>query len=185
VQDPNHNEDVAAAVAWVVDHVAGYGGDPDRIAVLGHSAGAQIVASVATDDRYLATHGLGLDALRCAGSLDTEGYDVAAIPAARTPTYRAAFGDDPAVWSDASPLIHVAPGSGIPRFLVVERGTPRRRRSAGAFAARLRAAGVPTTVVDAGALSHAQVNSEIGRSGDAVITPPLADFLAECFAPTP
>ena len=106
-------------------------------------------------------------------------------PATGNAIYRAAFGDDPATWKDASPIEHVTADAGIPRFLVVERGTPRRRRAAEAFVARLRGAGVPVTVVDGGSLTHAEVNSAIGRSGDAVITPPLETFLAECLAPTP
>jgi hypothetical protein len=40
-------------------------------------------------------------------------------------------------------------------------------------------------VVDGGSLSHADVNSVIGRASDAVITPPLESFLAECLAPDP
>jgi acetyl esterase/lipase len=185
VRFPTHDEDVAAAVAWVHDHIADYGGDPERIALLGHSAGAQIAASVATDPTYLGAHGLGLDTLRCAGALDTEGYDVAATAAGGNAIYRAAFGDDPATWAAASPIEHVTAGSGIPRFLVVERGTPHRRRAAEAFVTRLRDAGVAVTVVDAGSLTHAEVNSAVGRSGDSVVTPPLETFLAECLAATP
>jgi acetyl esterase/lipase len=185
VRFPTHDEDVAAAVAWVHDHIADHGGDPERVALLGHSAGAQIAASVATDPTYLDAHGLGLDALRCVGVLDTEGYDVAATARTGNAIYRAAFGDDPATWAAASPIEHVIPGSGIPRFLVVERGTPRRRRAAEAFVTRLRDVGVPVTVVDAGSLTHAEVNSEVGRRGDAVVTPPVETFLAECLAATP
>lgn len=40
-QYPDHYEDVAAAIGWVHDHIADYGGDGNRIAVLGHSAGAE------------------------------------------------------------------------------------------------------------------------------------------------
>jgi len=185
VRFPTHDEDVAAAVAWVHDHIGDHGGDPARIALLGHSAGAQITASVATDPTYLGAHGLGLDALRCAGALDTEGYDVAAMAGTGNAIYRAAFGDDPATWTEASPIEHVTAGTDIPRFLVVERGTPRRRRAAEAFVARLRDAGVPVTVVDAGSLTHAEVNSAVGQIGDSVVTPPLETFLAECFAATP
>jgi len=185
VRFPTHAQDAAAAVAWVHDHIGAYGGDPERLAILGHSAGAQLAATVATDPAHLAARGLRLDALRCAGALDTEGYDVAAMAGRGNPIYRAAFGDDPATWTDASPIAHVAARTGIPRFLVVERGTPRRRRAADAFVTRLRDAGVAVSVVDAGSLTHAQVNSEIGRAGDTVVTPPLAQFLAECFGPTP
>ena len=185
VRYPMHDEDVAAAVAWVHGHIADFGGHPDRIALLGHSAGAQIVAGVGIDERFLGAHGLGLDAVRCVGALDTEGYDVTAMASTGNPVYRAAFGDDPATWVDASPIVHVEPGKDIPGFLVVERGTPRRRRAVEAFATRLRGAGVATTLMDVGSLSHAEVNAAIGRPGDAVMTPPLAAFLAECLAPTP
>ncbi len=182
---PTHNEDVAAAIAWVHDHVADYGGDPSRIAILGHSAGAQIVASIATDERYLEAHGLALSDLRCAGALDTEGFDVAsrATRGLGAGLYRAAFGNDPATWADASPLLHVASGKGIPPFLVVERGTPARRAAQQRFADALRTAGVAVTVLDAGSLTHGQVNSRIGAPGDTVMTPPLVTFLSGCFAP--
>ncbi|MCZ7529662.1 MAG: alpha/beta hydrolase [Acidimicrobiia bacterium] len=62
---PAHNEDVAQALAWLVESVDDYGGDPEKVAVLGHSAGAGIVAAIATDPRYLGAHDLGLDAIDC------------------------------------------------------------------------------------------------------------------------
>jgi acetyl esterase/lipase len=185
VRYPTHNEDVAGAIAWVHDHIGADGGDPSRIALVGHSAGAQIVASIATDERYLDAHGLALSDLRCAGALDTEGFDVAsrAEGGPGAALYRAAFGDDPAAWADASPLLHVASGKGIPSFLVVERGTPARRAAQQRFVDALDAAGVAVTVLDAGTLTHGQVNSRIGAPGDTVMTPPLVTFLSGCFAP--
>lgn len=181
VRYPAHNEDVAAALAWVHDNITRYGGDPSRVAVLGHSAGAQIVASIGTDERYLAAHDLVLSDVRCVGALDTEGFDVQRMAATGNPVYRAAFGDNPATWTDASPIRHVAAGKDIPDFLVVERGGPARRLGQDAFANALRAAGVPTTVLDAGTLTHGQVNSQIGAPGDTVMTPPLVSFLSGCF----
>ena len=122
---PTHDEDVAAAVAWVHDHIAEHGGDPDRIALLGHSAGAQIAASVATDPRYLGAHGLGLDALRCAGALDTEGYDVAAHGGHGQPDLPRRVRRRPRdLGRRVADRRTSRAGSGIPRFLVVERGTP-------------------------------------------------------------
>ena len=179
---PTHNEDVAAAVAWVHDNIARYGGDRDQIALLGHSAGAQIVASVGTDERYLGAHGLTLSNVRCVGALDTEGFDVSRAASRGLAIYRAAFGDDPATWADASPMQHIAMGKNTPAFLVVERGTPARRRVEHTFADALREAGVPVTVLDAGALTHAQVNAQIGARGDTVMTRPLTTFLTDCFA---
>ena len=53
---PEQVEDVAAALAWVYQHISGYGGDPGQLYVMGHSAGGQLAALVATDQRYLAIY---------------------------------------------------------------------------------------------------------------------------------
>jgi len=42
---PSGPQDVAAAVRWLKQNIAGYGGDPDKIVVAGSSAGAVHVAS--------------------------------------------------------------------------------------------------------------------------------------------
>ena len=42
---PAGAQDVAAAVQWVRDNIASYGGDPSRIVLAGHSAGSVHVAS--------------------------------------------------------------------------------------------------------------------------------------------
>lgn len=55
---PGFVEDGARAVAWSRAHAAAYGGDPQRLFVAGHSAGAQIAALLGTDGRYLAAHGM-------------------------------------------------------------------------------------------------------------------------------
>lgn len=51
-------EDVARAVAWVQTHAAGYGGDPEAVFLMGHSAGAQLAAYVAFDGNSAGRHGL-------------------------------------------------------------------------------------------------------------------------------
>jgi acetyl esterase/lipase len=60
---PAFVEDAAAVVAWAKANAARLGGDPNRIFVLGHSAGAHSAALLATDPRYLARHGLKPEAL--------------------------------------------------------------------------------------------------------------------------
>lgn len=57
VRFPAFVEDGASAVRWVHDHIAEYGGDPQSIFVMGHSAGAHIAAMVALDTRYLLAKG--------------------------------------------------------------------------------------------------------------------------------
>lgn len=63
VRFPLFVEDAAAAVAWVHREIAARGGDPDRIVVAGHSAGAHIAALVALDRRYLRTAGVSNGAI--------------------------------------------------------------------------------------------------------------------------
>lgn len=53
VKFPAFVEDGAAAVAWTHAHASDYGGDPDRLFVMGHSAGAHIAAMLTLDPEYL------------------------------------------------------------------------------------------------------------------------------------
>jgi acetyl esterase/lipase len=54
---PASLEDAGAAVAWTLENIAKFGGDPDRVFVAGHSAGAYLTCMVGLDDRWLAPHG--------------------------------------------------------------------------------------------------------------------------------
>jgi len=54
---PAYIEDAAAATAWVLKHIAEYGGDPGKVFISGHSAGGYLVAMVATDKEFLAKYG--------------------------------------------------------------------------------------------------------------------------------
>jgi acetyl esterase/lipase len=57
VRFPGFVEDGAAAIAWVRANISAYGGDPERIHIMGHSAGAHIASLLAVDERYLAEAG--------------------------------------------------------------------------------------------------------------------------------
>jgi acetyl esterase/lipase len=121
VVHPAHVQDVASGIAWIHGHISQYGGDPGRTYLLGHSAGAHLVALVATDPRYLDAHRLGLrQALAGVMSIDTASYDLAANngpPVGRM--IEDAFGTDPAVLRAASPLLIVQPGSrDYPPFVI-------------------------------------------------------------------
>lgn len=56
-QCPEFIEDAAAAVAWVLRHIATHGGDPSRVFVSGHSAGGYLAAMVGMDPQWLAPYG--------------------------------------------------------------------------------------------------------------------------------
>src|SRR5438876_10070238 len=49
--------DIAKSIRWVHDHIAEHGGDPNRLFIMGHSAGAQLAALSCTDDRCLKDKG--------------------------------------------------------------------------------------------------------------------------------
>jgi acetyl esterase/lipase len=61
---PGFIEDAAAAVRWTHQHAHEFGGDPGRIIIMGHSAGAHIAAMVATAPQYLQADGLSKASLR-------------------------------------------------------------------------------------------------------------------------
>ena len=71
--------DVAKSLGWVHTHIAEYGGDPKRIFVMGHSAGAQLAALISIDDRYLKSEGVPFDVLKGCVPVDGDTYDVPAI----------------------------------------------------------------------------------------------------------
>lgn len=183
IRYPVHNQDIAKSIAWVYNNIGDYGGDSSRIVLMGHSAGAHLAALTGTNESFLQAEGLGLSVIKGVASFDTECYDVY-----RTLTedpgdlYLNAFGDNPNIWKDASPVYNVGPGKNIPtRFLFTERGEAIRREILHAFADSLTGIGVQTTIIDAGTLSHNGVNEHIGMKGDEVITPVLIGFLADCF----
>jgi acetyl esterase/lipase len=180
VRYPVHNDDVAAAVAWVLDHAAELDLEPDRLTVMGHSAGAGIVAAVATDARHLERAGRSPHDLACAVMLDTEGYDVESAAGEGRRVYLEAFGDDPTVWADASPMRNLDASVGTPRSLVVTRGSPARRSTAQRFVDGLERVGVDAELLDVSPLDHAGVNRAVGAEGDDVVTPRLVAFLRGC-----
>jgi len=184
---PDHFDDVASAVAWGHDNIGAYGGDPSRIALLGHSAGADIVSNVTTNPTYLAAHGLGLDSVVCAGPLDTEGFDkvtaAASDPDSEKEQWQAALGENPNYLTETSAILLVKPGIGIPPTIGVVRGSPQRQTIETAYLATLEAAGVATVSIDARSIGHSQVNTQIGAAGDTVMTAPVVAFLTDCFNP--
>ena len=66
VRFPAFIEDGAEAVRWTRENIAQFGGDPDRIALAGHSAGAHTAVTLALDPRWLTAAGVEPDAVKAA-----------------------------------------------------------------------------------------------------------------------
>lgn len=162
--------DVAAAVAWFRRHAAQLGIDASRIILIGHSAGAHLVALVGTDPRYMATAGLALSALRGVIALDGACYDVARQLAEDKPmmrnTYAAAFGSDPARQRALSPAFQAA-SPNAPAFLLVHTDRADGTAQAEGLASALMQAGTPATVhgIDGKRMrAHREINRSLGRA---------------------
>jgi arylformamidase len=177
---PDQFEDVSAAAAWVRRHIAAWGGDGRRIALLGHSAGADIVSNVVTNPLYLRRWHLTPRAVRCDGPLDTDGFDKPAAPLSSRAQWTEALGNAPDYLTTTSATLRARRGVGTPPTITVVRGTRTRQTIEQGFANRLSALGVPVTVIDARSLTHNQVNTQIGAPADNVMTPPLVRFLMHC-----
>lgn len=179
---PDHYTDVAASLAWVRAHIARYGGDPNRIAVLGHSAGADIVSNVVDQPRYLAAAKVPRSAIRCVGPLDTEGFDKVTSVGddGEKAMWASALGNLPGYATKTSATRFIQKAPKLPPTIGVYRGTPRRQAIEKAYLAKVASTGARTTAIDARRLTHEQVNTRIGAPGDTVMTPPLVSFLRSC-----
>ena len=76
---PAFVRDGAQAVRWVHDHISGFGGDPTHVYLMGHSAGAHIVALLTLDARYLRRVGLDRDSIHATVGLSGP-YDFVPSP---------------------------------------------------------------------------------------------------------
>ncbi len=173
VKHPVHVRDVAKALSWVHDNVADHGGDPGRIFVMGHSAGAHLAALVSTDARHLKEAGKDLSILKGTVCLDTAGYDIlryfkelGILPQGRK-IYENAFGTNEEGWRDASPRHHTAPDKNIPPHLLFHtRGRLQVEQLSKEFVEALRKAGIPAKAVYAPDKDHGGINACIGQPGD-------------------
>jgi arylformamidase len=185
VPNVNVNEmtgDVAKAIRYVRDQAKEYGGDPESIFVMGHSAGAHLAALVCTDERYLKDAGLSLAAVKGCVPVDVSAYDIPARLKVTEPpapaAFKTVFGDTEETQRDYSPALHVAAGKNIPPFLILHvADRPETKVQSHAFAEKLKAAGVQARVVAAEGTNHGTINSNIGLPDDKP-TRELFEFLA-------
>ena len=161
-------------------HISDYGGDAGQLYLMGHSAGGQLAALVATDEQYLAFYKLKPGILRGVILLDAAGLDIPATMSNSLKfTYTLAFGENPKTWAAASPVNHVAANQGIPPFLVCYtfQVAPFTLTSQ-EFVSKLKAAGVPVWDYASADQTHASINDDVGKPNDAV-TEQIMAFLGE------
>jgi acetyl esterase/lipase len=155
--------DVADALAYVQAHAAGWGADPSRVVLMGHSAGAHLV-SLLSSSPFIATargarHWLGTVSLD-SGAIDVPG--IMNAPHARF--YDRVFGNDPAQWQQASPMDRLGRDA-LPILLVCSSKRPESCLHNRAYAAKAQGLGVRASVLME-PLTHAEINATLGGPGD-------------------
>ena len=155
-------DDVARALAFEQGKAAGWGADPSRFVLMGHSAGAHLVTLLSADPGIAARQGakpwLGTVAL------DSAAYDVVEIMQARHfPLYDKAFGNNRDLWRDASPTLRLK-GAPVPMLLVCSSRRADSCAQAEGFADKAKALGGRITVAPVD-MRHGEINAQLGASG--------------------
>ncbi len=160
--------DVASAIAYLRSNAAKLGFDGRRIVLMGHSAGAHLVALVGTDPQYLRAVGLDQSVLSGVLPIDGAAYNVAEQltdgPKMMQDTYQEAFGDDPARQRALSPIYHTA-SPNAPSFLIIHVQREDGIRQSQALAAALRQSGTPVQLNSfegTGLKGHMEINRKLG-----------------------
>ena len=158
---------VARAIAYVQAHAGDWGGDPARVILMGHSAGAHLVSLVNADADLRRAHGLqpvlgtiSLDA----GAIDVVRQMPKVYPFLKA-RYREAFGDSEAQWIAASPY-HRLDRSAGPWLGVCS--TTRQDDPCGqarAYAEKSNGLGIKASVLPQ-PRSHGAINKDLGLPGD-------------------
>lgn len=187
---PAQVNDVAAAVRWVHDHIAGYGGDPNKMVLMGHSAGCHIVTFVGLDPRPLATVDLKPGDLAGVISWSGGAFDLPAKVAAGgmyKDYIRKNFGEEEAGWRDASPIAHIGDAKPMPRFMFVSAGDGHASSMAlsDKMAELIREKGGNAKAITLPGKTHFTADYECGMPGDSGNTGDiLLRFVREATAPT-
>jgi len=181
--------DVAKAFRWVHDNITKYDGDPQRIFVAGHSAGAQLAAIICTDETYLDEVDVDFSVLQGCIPVDGDTYDIPKIIMTAelrrtlyggkmfTNGHRQKFGNDPEKHVEFSAVTHVEKGKGIPPFLIFYfAGNPETRAQANRLGEVLREAEIPVKVVGKRDTNHSRLADDLGKPDDSA-TNELYEFL--------
>jgi acetyl esterase/lipase len=175
-------EDGASALRWVAGHAAQFGGDPQRVVLMGHSAGAYNAVMLGLDRRWLADKGLSADALRgvigLAGPYDFYPFDTEGT----IRTFGKAANPE-----ETQPVVH-ARGDGPPLLLVHGTADTRvRPRNSAELARTMTRAGAPTQAVLLQDVTHEGIIMMLARpfDRDSRVLDAVRPFLAKITASPP
>ena len=178
--------DVVGALRALLDRAEQLGIDRSHVVLMGHSAGAHLVALVGTDERYLRAARLSFADLSGVIPIDGAAYDVPAQmrhgPRMMQQTYAQAFGTDLARQRALSPTLQAA-APNAPAFLIPHVQREDGVRQSNALAAALRASGTAAETAGfpgTGLVGHMQINRSMGDP-DYAATPVVDVWLKRVF----
>ncbi len=155
-------DDVAAALAKVQAEAASWGGDPARVILMGHSAGAHLVALLAADPER--AYRAGARPWLGTVVLDRGALDVTRIMSkSHYRFYDRAFGDKPDFWRAASPTLQLT-RQATPLFLICSTQREGSCPPAHDFVVRAKALGIPVAMEEED-MSHREINEDLGLPG--------------------
>lgn len=155
-------DDVADAIEWTRRNIGRYGGDGKRIVIMGHSAGAHLVAMIGAKRRA---------SVRGIIPNDVQAYDMIAYGGMRGSLgypYLNAFGLELNDWVRWSPVTYARQGNGYPPHLFLHSGSngERRRALTRGYAMELKSRGTSVQVFDGGRYTHGSIARLLGTPGD-------------------
>lgn len=182
VRFPSFVQDGAMAVRWVRDHIARYGGDPGRIALSGHSAGAYIAVMLTLDRRWLRAEGVDPAIVRATVGLSGP-YDFYPFTKRRSRDAMAGAAEpmmtQPILFAraDAPPMLLVTSSN----------DTQVRPRNAANLTVRLTMLGAPAGFLDYPGLSHEEVVMALSKPfrGTAPVLADSVEFLDRAMRAAP
>lgn len=166
-------QSVARALAYAQTNAARWGADPARFLLMGHSAGAHLVALLNADPAL--AQGLGARPWLGTVALDSAAMDVEQIMKAKHyGFYDEAFGQDRTYWRQTSP-VHIMTAAAPPLLMVCSSRRSDSCAQAEALAGKAQSLGLRTTVLRQN-LSHSEINDELGKPG--AYTDQVENFMA-------
>lgn len=156
-------DDISRALGYAQKHARGWGADPARFVLMGHSAGAHLVSLLTADPALASRHG-GSPWLGTV-SLDSAAFDVESIMRGRHyGLYDQAFGRDPVYWRDASPTQRLKGKPVAPMLVVCSTRRADSCPQGSGFAAKAESFGGRVSVLPVD-LSHGDANMLVGAAG--------------------
>ncbi|MEM6781113.1 MAG: alpha/beta hydrolase, partial [Pseudomonadota bacterium] len=175
-------QSIANAISWIQNNIKNYDGDPERIHLMGHSAGAHLVALIATDHSYLKKVNASIHDIQSVISIDGAAMNLVwrmnnLYRSKSERIFTNAFGTNKTRWEKLCPYHQATSDEYIPDFLFL---TAQNRKdsniTAKDFHSKLQTLDVHSVVSPIADRDHSTINRLMGTKNDEAFAQ-IMDFL--------